>query len=518
MEKWRKLQNGSDIRGVALEGIAGESVNLTQIEAMYIGYGFSKWLQSKKNTAASLKITVGHDSRLSAQDMKQGVFAGIQAVGCTPLDCGLATTPSLFMSTIFEDISADGAIMITASHLPFNRNGLKFFTKDGGLDKADITAILEICHEAYTQNLLTYSETVAAPCALLDRYSVHLTDLIRKGIQDEDHYEMPLQGFKVIVDAGNGAGGFFAEKVLKPLGANTDGSQFLEPDGMFPNHQPNPEDAAAMQAVTDATVAAKADLGIIFDTDVDRSAVVLADGSEINRNKLIAMMSAIVLAENPGSTIVTDSVTSDGLADFISALGGKHHRFKRGYKNVINESVRLNNEGIQSDLAIETSGHGALKENYFLDDGAYMAVKILIQMAKLKKAGKSLTDMVSSLQEPLESAEIRVKILYDDFKVIGERIIEDLRAHAAFFAGWMPVPDNYEGIRFKCLADNEDGWFLIRMSLHDPVMPINVESNVVGGVKEIAFKVYSILDNYDHLDLSGFDKVFLSGMKKQEKS
>lgn len=515
MEKWRKLQNGSDIRGVALEGISGEAVNLTQNEAMYIGYGFYKWLQEKKGSNSALKVTIGHDSRLSAETLKKGVFAGIAAAGGTPVDCGLATTPSLFMSTIFEDVKADGAIMITASHLPFNRNGLKFFTNEGGLDKPDITAILTHAHDAAANNVLSYSDTAVTTYALIDRYSAHLTDLIRKGINDTANYEQPLKGFKVIVDAGNGAGGFFADKVLKPLGADTTGSQFLEPDGMFPNHQPNPEDEAAMKSVTEATVAAKADLGIIFDTDVDRSAVVLSGGSEINRNRLIAMMSAIVLTENPGSTIVTDSVTSDGLADFIAAHGGKHHRFKRGYKNVINESVRLNAEGIQSDLAIETSGHGALKENYFLDDGAYMAVKILIEMARLKKNGKALTDLVSSLEEPLESAEVRVKILYEDFKVIGERIIEDLRAHAAFFAGWMPVADNYEGIRFKCLADNEDGWFLIRMSLHDPVIPINIESNVQGGVKEIAFKVYSILDNYDHLDLSGFDKVFLSGMEKK---
>ena len=65
---------------------------------------------------------------------------------------------------------------------------------------------------------------------------------------------------------------------------------------------------------------------------------------------------------------MTDSITSDGLKTYIEqTLGGKHHRFKRGYKNVINEAVRLNNEGVNCPLAIETSGHAALRENYFLD-------------------------------------------------------------------------------------------------------------------------------------------------------
>lgn len=510
MEKWLKLQNGSDIRGIALEGVAGEHVNLTQNEALYIGYSFCKWIQKNNQELSSLRIAVGTDSRNSAESLKLGVLRGIELAGGKGIDCGLATTPSLFMSTQFEEISAVGAVMITASHLPFNRNGLKFFTAEGGLDKKDIRVLLEESAKSEADSPLSFEMPLYDSFDLIGRYSSHLVSLIRDGINDNMHYDRPLEGFKIIVDAGNGAGGYFAEQVLNVLGADTTGSQFLNPDGNFPNHAPNPEDPEAMKSIMEATIAHQADLGIIFDTDGDRSAVVLSDGSEINRNKLIAMMSAIVLKQEPGSTIVTDSVTSDGLAAFIKARGGKHLRFKRGYKNVINESIRLNESGVSSALAIETSGHGALKENYFLDDGAYMAVKILIEMAICRQQGTTLSDLIADLEEPLESAEIRVKILYDDFKVIGDKLIEDLRAHGSFFVGWAPVAENHEGIRFMCLDEKEDGWFLVRMSLHDPVIPINIESNVVGGAKEIAFKLYSILDNYDHLDLSGFDKVFLS--------
>ncbi|MBO5868309.1 MAG: phosphomannomutase/phosphoglucomutase, partial [Oscillospiraceae bacterium] len=102
-----------------------------------------------------------------------------------------------------------------------------------------------------------------------------------------------------------------------------------------------------------------ADLVIIFDTDVVRAGAVLSDGSELNRNRIIAMLSAILLREYPGTTIVTDSITSTGLAKFIVAKGGIHHIFKRCYKNVINEYIRLNALGQDSQLAIDTSGHGA---------------------------------------------------------------------------------------------------------------------------------------------------------------
>ena len=121
---------------------------------------------------------------------------------------------------------------------------------------------------------------------------------------------------RIVVDAGNGAGGFFAA-LLASLGADTTGSQFLDPNGLFPNHAPNPEDADAMAALSAAVVRSGADLGLIFDTDCDRGAVVGPDGQEINRNRLIAALAAIVLKECPGGTIVTDSVTSTGLAEFI---------------------------------------------------------------------------------------------------------------------------------------------------------------------------------------------------------
>ena len=125
-------------------------------------------------------------------------------------------------------------------------------------------------------------------------------------------------------------------------------AQFLDPDGRFPNHIPNPEDENAMASVCAATVKAGADLGVIFDTDVDRAGCVDAAGREINRNRLVALAAAIALEDCPGGTVVTDSVTSDGLKLFIETeLGGVHCRFKRGYKNVINEALRLNREGVQ---------------------------------------------------------------------------------------------------------------------------------------------------------------------------
>ena len=112
-----------------------------------------------------------------------------------------------------------------------------------------------------------------------------MVDKIRREVNNPDNYDRPLEGFKIIVDAGNGAGGFYVDKVLVPLGADTTGSQFLDPDGTFPNHQPNPEDKEAMNAIVKAVKESKADFGIIFDADVDRAGAVDRNGNDINRNR-----------------------------------------------------------------------------------------------------------------------------------------------------------------------------------------------------------------------------------------
>ncbi len=489
---YKKLQNGSDIRGVALEGIEGQSVNLTEEVCRNIGRGFALWL-AKKTGKNNLKVAVGRDSRLSGPALCEWICDAMVQQGLEVTDFSMASTPAMFMATVTEGYKFDGTVMITASHLPFNRNGFKFFTANGGLEKADIKEILEFA-EGDTQTGLNAGSLKTTE--FMDTYAKILADKIRTATGEDK----PLDGFKIVVDAGNGAGGFYVDKVLKPLGADTTGSLYLDPDGSFPNHIPNPEDKTAMSSITAAVKSAKADLGIIFDTDVDRAGAVLSDGSELNRNRIIAMLAAILLREHPGTTIVTDSITSTGLAKFIAEKGGVHHRFKRGYRNVINESIRLNNEGKDSQLAIETSGHGALKENYFLDDGAYLVTKLLIELARGKREGYTLESLIATLKEPAESIEFRMNILLDGFKAYGQQVIDELTAYAQKQNGWSLVPNNYEGVRVNLDESHGNGWFLLRLSLHDPLLPLNIESNVAGGAKIIAAELARFIKNYDKLD------------------
>jgi phosphomannomutase len=173
---------------------------------------------------------------------------------------------------------------------------------------------------------------------------------------------------------------------------------------------------------------------------------------------------------------------------------------------VINESLRLNAEGTESWLAIETSGHAALKENHFLDDGAFLVAKLLIQMAKMKQQGRTLSSLIDVLPHPLEEGEFRLKILTDDFGSYGQNVLEEVAKSVQREAGWSLEKPNYEGIRVNCTGEDEQGWFLLRMSLHDPVMPLNVESDVRRGVLTIARRLRSLLGTFAYLGLESLDE------------
>ncbi len=499
MKDYKALQNGSDIRGVAME-IAGEKpVNLTNEAAADLARAFALWLARKTGKElGDISIAIGRDSRITGPALMESCATALSQMGVRVYICGLATTPAMFMATVFANVGAEGSIMLTASHLPYERNGLKFFTREGGLDSPDIKALIEIA-EADREWEKAASPGEIAPCRLMEHYAAHLRGLICSDLNKKEE-DKPLSDLHVAVDAGNGASGFYVDKVLKPLGADCSGSQFLEPDGMFPNHPPNPENEEAMQSICAAVKASGADLGIIFDTDGDRSSAVDENANEIARNRIVALAAVIAGEGYPQTTIVTDSITSTQLGEFLTKeLGLKHFRYRRGYRHVINKAVELDSQGTDCRLTIETSGHAAMKENYFLDDGAYLATKIVIKAAQLKKEGKGISSLIAKLKDPLESKEYRLRLSTDDFAGYAQSVLEFVESsvQSGMVEGWNLELPNYEGVRVNVPG----GWFLMRKSLHDPVIPLNIESDIEGGVEQTFLQLRNLLSGYDKLTL-----------------
>ncbi|KAL4569444.1 hypothetical protein LXL04_025082 [Taraxacum kok-saghyz] len=552
MGRIKRLQNGSDVRGVAVEGEVGRKVDLTPPAVEAIAESFGEWVmkglvKEKGRPVEDVRVSLGRDPRISGGSLSVAIFSGLGRAGCMTFDMGLATTPACFMSTMLPPFLYDASIMMTASHLPYTRNGLKFFTKNGGLTSAEVEDICDKAAFKYVNRVTKVStllRTTPTRVEFMNVYAKHLRDIIKERVNHPQHYDTPLKGFQIIVNAGNGSGGFFTYDVLDKLGADTFGSLNLKPDGMFPNHMPNPEDKVAMAVTRAAVLENTADLGIVFDTDVDRSGVVDKNGNPINGDKLIALMASIVLKEHPGSTIVTDARTSLALTKFITDRNGQHCLYRVGYRNVIDKGVQLNEDGIDAHLMMETSGHGALKENYYLDDGAYIVVKIIIEMVRMKLEGsdEGIGSLIKDLEEPLESVELRMNILSEakHAKAQAIEIIETFKSYieeGRLGEGWEldacgdcwvsdgclvdsndnPAPVDAHMYRAKVSSDENGqyGWIHIRQSIHNPNIAINMQSTMPGGclsMAQVFLEKFLIASGMDKdLDFSQIAKYAKSG-------
>ncbi len=499
--KYLDLRSGSDVRGQAVDQPDNPAV-VTEDVARRLGFAFAGWLSAKLGVPVrAVAVAVGRDSRVSGPKLAAALLQGAALAGARAIDCGLCTTPAMYMTTITPSVGCQGSVMVTASHHPWTRNGMKFFTREAGLSGQDIAALLKAAEQA---QLPERAAEAPEPVDFLRLYGDTLAGMMKKRLPDGG--EKPLSGMRIAVDAGNGAGGFYAG-LLASLGADTSGSQFLEPDGRFPNHIPNPENDDAMAAISRAVTASKSDLGVIFDADCDRAAIVDKRGEPVNRNRLIALTAAVLLQETPGATIVTDSVTSAGLTRFIAAKGGVHYRFKRGYRNVIDEAQRLNAEGTDCPLAMETSGHAALKENYFLDDGMYLVTWLIVAAMRCRKQGGDLMDLIADLQEPVEAKEVRLAITAPDFRAAGQGALDALLASAARWDDCALDNGNREGVRLTFHLDGgkDNGWLLLRLSVHDPVLPINAEADQPGGVRAMLAKLREALSGVPGIDLTNLD-------------
>lgn len=230
----------------------------------------------------------------------------------------------------------------------------------------------------------------------------------------------------------------------------------------------------------------------------------------LHRNRLIALLGVIFGTSSPGCTIVTDSTTSEGLNAFLEGkLGLRHFRYLRGYANVIGKARELTESGVaNAEVAIETSGHCAMRENGYVDDGTYTAVKVIGLLARTASSsgdGRPLLDLISDLDELPFDEEFRIKVTDGSLATttsIFERVTRSLAEKCDAGAGnnWSLDGDNLEGVRVRL---SSGGFFMIRQSLHDPVMSMQVESISEEEAREKVLKpLLELLSQYESLDYS----------------
>lgn len=487
--KWLKLRSGSDIRS--------REQTLTDAVCERIGFAFAYMLAERlKTTPDKLVIAVGRDARESGRRLQAALIRGITAADCDVQDGGLCTAPALFLSVVGrqptdpvpESVSDDadpnspvlpaahGAVMVTGGSADASLNGFKFMTADGGLREADVALILRMAAASEVPERLV---TRVQP---MDRYREYLRRRASELLVDDAL--KPLLGLYVAVDTASTGGAFFAD-LLEDLGADVESV----PGGDLSEVVPRVE----------------ADMGLQFDADCSRVTLWDQSGRFVDGNRMIALVAAILLEKQPGLTFVTDSVTSTGLSSFIAEWGGVHYRFKRGYRNVIDEAVRLNGEGIDCPLAMETSGHAAFRENSFLDDGIYLALRIACEALDCKREGKTVFDPLADLSEPVEATALRLRILdEEDTAASSQEVVEVILSHTLENPEWRMAPDSREGVRILFNLDGgvNNAWFQLRVSVHDPIMVLNAESDVPGGVKRLLTQLYGLIRDTRLLDLA----------------
>ena len=210
MTDYQSLKSGTDIRGDAL----GEKAVLTNEVALCIGGAFITWLSERTGKRpGALTVAIGRDSRLTGPALLAACAEGMARTGAQVWDYGMCTTPAMYMSLLTEGFKADTSIMVTASHHPYYRNGLKFFLPEGGVSATDISMILSI---AANTAPVDGPHPAVQKRDFLPVYKQQLMDRMRRGLDTD--VACPLLGLHVVVDAGNGAGGFYAD-VLESLGA-----------------------------------------------------------------------------------------------------------------------------------------------------------------------------------------------------------------------------------------------------------------------------------------------------------
>ena len=295
----KKLQDGANIYGIADDSVAGEEVNLTQRDAGSIAMGFMVWLaQELDKPIFSMKICVGRDSRATSHSLVEGIMMGIQMTGSRSWYAGIATGPAMHQSTVMDFYEFDGAVIVTGGPHASNINGFKFYTANGQLGEDDIARILKMASKS--SFIGEWYET--EPVNLMDMYATRLRAMISNGLAGTDRAAngsgSKLDGMHIVVDAANGSGGFFVEKVLEKMGADCTGSMNLDPDGTFPSHLPDADNEEAITALSKAVIDNNADLGILFDAAVETATIVGSDGQILARSE----------AGSDGAAFAVDSI------------------------------------------------------------------------------------------------------------------------------------------------------------------------------------------------------------------
>ena len=433
-----------------------------------VGIAFVEVLKIRDIDGGTGRIVVGHDMRPTGPDLVSAFIDGVTGAGVDVINIGLCSTDGLYFASGRLDIP--GA-MFTASHNPAEYNGIKL-CRAGAAPVGQDSGLSEIRELLESEKLPKYSGASGTATAqdMLADYAQYLRELV------------PLEKsrkLKVVIDTGNGMGGFTVPAVLGgeifaalPLEIE---AMYFELDGTFPNHEANPIDPENLRDLQKRVLEVGADIGLAFDGDADRCFVVDEKGGIVDPSTLTALIATRELAKAPGSTIIHNLITSRAVPEIVLEHGGIPVRTRVGHSFIKATMAQSN-----AIFGGEHSGHFYFRDFWKADSGMLAAMHALAALGEAPKS-TTLSELLKPYLRYIMSGEINTKV--SDARTVVARIKTE-------FAGRAIDTDELDGLTVSL----DSGWFNVRSSNTEPLLRLNVEATNQDAMAAIRDEVLGIMN------------------------
>ncbi len=432
-----------------------------------VGAAFVRVLKIAARGGGPGVVVIGHDMRPSGPELVAAFADGVREQGCDVILIGLASTDGLYFAS--GHLNIPGA-MFTASHNPAQYNGIKL-CRAGAAPVGQDSGLREIREMIENDAIPAYDGPMGeiSERDMLTEYAKYLRKLVDlSGIR-------PL---KVVVDAGNGMGGFTVPAVLgtgcglPALPLDID-ALYFELDGTFPNHEANPIEPSNLVDLQKRVLEVGADIGLAFDGDADRCFLVDERGELISPSTLTALIASRELKKAPGSTIIHNVITSKAVPEVILENGGTPVRTRVGHSFIKATMAETN-----AVFGGEHSGHFYFRDFWRADSGMLAALHALAALGETSE-GTTISSLMREFDRYSNSGEINTEV--KDQKAMTEKI------RLAYAEG--TTTDEMDGLT----VDGGEWWFNVRPSNTEPLLRLNVEARDAAQMAELRDAVLSIM-------------------------
>ena len=432
-----------------------------------VGTAFVEVLGIRSSDGGAGRIVVGHDMRPTGPDLVAAFIDGVTAAGVDVVNIGLCSTDGLYFASGRLDIP--GA-MFTASHNPAEYNGIKL-CRAGAAPVGQDSGLSQIRELVESENLPKYDGPFGSASSqdMLADYAQYLRELV------------PLdksRKLKVVIDTGNGMGGFtvpavLGDDILPGLPLDID-AMYFELDGTFPNHEANPIDPENLRDLQKRVLEVGADIGLAFDGDADRCFVVDEKGGIVDPSTLTALIATRELAKVPGSTIIHNLITSRAVPEIVIENGGTAVRTRVGHS-----FIKATMAETGAIFGGEHSGHFYFRDFWKADSGMLAAMHALAALGETPET-TTLSELLKPYLRYVMSGEINTKV--SDAKAVIARIKETAIKQGSEI-------DELDGLT----VSGDGWWFNVRSSNTEPLLRLNVEAKDVQNMEIVRDSVLSMM-------------------------